>query len=492
MKIVQIYERLSYGDGVSNCILSISEILDELNYPNNIITFYGDKRIKNEHIIEKEFYNQIDIDADDIVMYHFSIGSQLNYIIENLSVKKILVYHNVTEPVFFRGINDELVKACLWGLYDASKTAGRYLKSIVLSEFSKSQLVEMGWKAEDILVMPLIRNDGERAAANQKIVDRYHSDGYVNVLFTGRMAPHKKIEDIIRIFSYYQKHFNNKSRLILTGETGFANYYEALIDYIQILETEDVIFSGHVSDEDLEAYYAVADIFLCMSEHEGFCIPLVEAMKREIPIIAFSAAAVPDTLGGSGILVNVKDEKEIACNMNRLIVDFDYKRKIIDSQNKRVNSLGLNNYIQELKGLIEETAQIKTYSYSFEKQDIFVSYNVKSSKPAYINDLKKLSEKKEQVIVYGIGKVGKNLVRECEEDGYELTKKIIICDNAFEKKEYHGIPVMKHEECVKKYPHALYIITVQNACVEIIANLIGSNIGKNNIKFLNCSARKLV
>lgn len=491
MSIIQIVSNLSYGDGVGNCVLSLAESLSELGFSNKIMAFYVDPRVKSEYIVNGNIYEP-EVGEDDIIIYHFSYGEPLNYIIENLLVKKILVYHNVTPPHFFRGINNDIMKACLWGIYDASKTAGKYLKCITLSEFSKNNLMEMGWKNEDIVVIPLFRNDDKRAVANKKIVDRYNSNGYVNVLFTGRMAPHKKIEDVIKIFSYYQKHFNIKSRLILTGKTGFPNYYNALVDYIQDLNVKNVIFSGHVSEEDLEAYYAVADIFLCMSEHEGFCIPLVEAMKRKIPIIAFSATAVPDTLGEAGILVNVKDEEEIAYSMNRLMTDLDYKMSVISSQSKRVDVLNNNNYTQELKDLFEEINQIKEYSYSFEKKEISVNYDIKNINIISLNDLKELSGDKEQVIFYGIGKIGKILVDECEKDGTELIKKIIICDNAFDEKEYHGIPVIRHEECVKKYPHALYIITVQNACVEIIADLISSNIGKEDIKFLNGSSKKLV
>ncbi len=490
MKIVQISPGLAYGDGVTNCVFSMAKMLDELGYSNNIIAFNVDRRISDNHLMEKNIYELKDLEENDIIMYHFSLGGVLNYSVENLPYKKILVYHNVTIPAFYRGIDYQAMQLCLWGICDASHTAGNYLKGIALSEFSKNNLIEMGWRAEDVSVLPLININDCEIEANRELVDKYN-DNYVNILFTGRIEPHKKIEDIIKVFCSYQKDFNTKSRLILVGGTAHKNYYQALQDYIQQLKVDNVIFTQHVSNEDLEAYYAVSDVFLCMSEHEGFCIPLVEAMKRKIPIVAYSAAAVPDTLGEAGILVNTKDERKIAGIIDRLISDLDYKEQIVRSQERRLNFLGLENYKSELKNLIEEVNQIEEYSYAFEGQKIVDLFSEKI-KPDYIYSVSQLQQNFEKVIIYGIGKVGKAFLIECKEYECNLLDKCIICDNTFSEKQYNDIDVLKHKECVTKYPEALYIITVQNAYVDIICDLIHDNIAKENIKFYNAFIQKIV
>lgn len=491
MKIVQILLGLSYGDGVSNCVLSIAKMLDVLGYSNSIITFRVDERIRNSHIIEGDIDKPIVLDKNDIVIYHFSIGHILNYIVENLPYKKILVYHNVTIPEFYRGIDYQAMQLCLWGVCDASNTAGNYLKGIALSEFSKGNLIEMGWKAEDVSVLPVININDPVIEANSELVDKYDDD-YVNILFTGRIAPHKKIENIIKVFCFYQKEYNPKSRLLLVGSnTAHKNYYQALEDYIQWLQVDNVFFAGHVSNKDLESYYTVSDVFLCMSEHEGFCIPLVEAMKRKIPVVAYSAAAVPDTLGEAGVLVKTKDKKKIAGIIDQLISDSDYREQTVLSQDRRLNFLGLENYQSELKDLIEEVNQIERYSYAFESKEIFASFLGKV-KPDYVYSLKQLQQNFEKVVIYGIGRSGKKFLRECREFESILLDKLIICDNKFMEHQYDHIDVLKHEECVAKYPEALYIITVQNAYVDIIADLLCYNIVKENIKVYNALEQKIV
>lgn len=502
MKIIQVTENLAYGDGSSNCILYISAILDELKYHNIIMAYRVDGIIKDEHVVKADIYQTIDADKDDIIIYHLCAGNPINYIMENLPLKKILVYQNVTTPDFFRGIDDEAFKTCLWGLYDASRTAGRYLRSIVMSEYNKRNLIEMGWKAEDISVLPLIKTSNLDIGINQEIVDRY-CDDYVNFLSVGRIVPNKKLEDVIRIFSYYQKHFNHRSRLILAGNIIYQNYYKALIEYTDFLKADHVIFTDRISNEDLEAYYAVSNIYLCMSEHEGFCMPLVEAMKREIPIIAYSSTAIPDTLGEAGVLADCKDEKKIAQYIVRLLRDEVYRNEIVSIQKKRSNALSLENYRSDLKKLIEEVRRIENYSYIYEPREISVCYMMKPEpklkpkpeirmEPQYLKELKKLSQDRESIVIYGIGKAGKKLLDECYKYERDLWRKIMICDNADEEEYYHQIPVMLHEECTKKYKKALYIVTVQNACVEIIANLIDSNIEKSDIKFYNFAANKIV
>lgn len=489
MKVVQVSIGLSYGDGISNCVLSIARMLDELGYSNSIITYSMDRRIKESRIIEGSIYDPIVLDDDDIIIYHLGAGNVLNYIVEHLPYKKILVYQNVTIPEFYRGIDYQAMQLCLWGICDARNTAGNYLKGIVLSDFSKKDLVEMGWKSKDISILPLININGAAIEANSKLINKYDDD-YVNILFTGRIEPHKKIEDIIKGFWRYQKEFNTKSRLFLVGRAARKKYYQALQAYIQQLNVDNVVFTGHVLNEDLEAYYAIADVFLCMSEHEGFCIPLVEAMKRKIPIVAYSAAAVPDTLGEAGVLVHTKDEREIAGIMDRLISDLDYKEEIVQSQNQRLNFLGLENYKSKLKDLIEEVAQIKEYSYAFESKETF-ALSLGEVKPDYIYSLKQLQKNFEKVIIYGIGRVGKKFLRESKEVGKNFLDKVIICDNMFPEHQYDHIDVLKHEQCVTKYPEALYIITVQNAYIDIIAELLSSNIAKENIRFYNVLAEKI-
>lgn len=115
-------------------------------------------------------------------------------------------------------------------------------------------------------------------------MEHYKDDGYTNFIFVGRVAPNKKQEDVIRAFYCYKKYCNPKSRLFIVGSyNGMERYYHRLRRYVGALELDNVVFTGHIPFAQILAYYHLADLFLCMSDHEGFCVPLVEAMYFNLP-----------------------------------------------------------------------------------------------------------------------------------------------------------------------------------------------------------------
>ena len=129
---------------------------------------------------------------------------------------------------------------------------------------------------------------------------KLYDDDYVNILFTGRVVPNKKQEDVIEAFYYYKRFIQPKSRLILVGSfAGIDKYHDQLEAYVNKLGLEDVIFTGQIKFDEILAYYQLADLFLCMSEHEGFCVPIVEAMYFNVPVIARDTSAIAWTLAGS-------------------------------------------------------------------------------------------------------------------------------------------------------------------------------------------------
>ena len=137
-------------------------------------------------------------------------------------------------------------------------------------------------------------------------------------------------------------------------------YHDRLVRYVQALELHDVIFTGHIKFPEILAYYRIADIFLCMSEHEGFCVPLVEAMFFEVPVIAYQSCAVPWTLGGSGIVTDSKNPAETALLINRILTDSDLKSRIIANQKERLQDFQYQKikalFAGQLRSFLQETA----------------------------------------------------------------------------------------------------------------------------------------
>lgn len=162
-----------------------------------------------------------------------------------------------------------------------------------------------------------------------------------NIVFVGRVSPNKKQEDIVKSFYYYNKYFNNNSRLFIVGNyEGMERYYKQLNDLVCTLNLEKYVkFTGHIRFEEILGYYSIADLFLCMSEHEGFCVPLVESMYFKVPIIAYDSSAISFTLDGSSILVKEKDYKYIAGMMDYILENDKLREQIVSKQLNRLEQL---------------------------------------------------------------------------------------------------------------------------------------------------------
>ena len=169
------------------------------------------------------------------------------------------------------------------------------------------------------------------------MVRRLFDDGRTNVVFVGRIIPNKKIDDLIRVFALYQRLFDRRSRLLLVGDTrGHEKYYDRLQELVRERHVEEVVFTGQVDDDDLRACYASADLFLCLSEHEGFCVPLLEAMAFGVPVIAYDAGAVRETLRGGGVLLREKEPTTVAGLMHHVIRDETLRAQVLKTQARAI------------------------------------------------------------------------------------------------------------------------------------------------------------
>jgi glycosyltransferase involved in cell wall biosynthesis len=168
-------------------------------------------------------------------------------------------------------------------------------------------------------------------------------DGTTNLLFVGRWVPNKRIEDLLRVFAFYHHKLNANSRLLVVGSSWLPNYNRELLGEIRRLGLSGkVLFPGGgrgVSDPDLVSYYRSADAFVIMSEHEGFCVPLVESMFFGVPIFAYAAGAVPETLGGSGVLVSRKVFPVIALAIEEVLENRVLRSAVVGKEKERLEDL---------------------------------------------------------------------------------------------------------------------------------------------------------
>lgn len=332
MKIYQVLVTLSYGDGVGNDTLAIDRILKEEGYDTQIFAENIDERISREFV--KHISDIPALSREDIVIYHLSTGCDLNEKIKQWDCKIIFRYHNVTPPHFFEEYDQTAFSLCSTGIQQVKSLKDTPYRCLVDSEFNKQDLTEYGYSCEIDVLPIIIPFEDYETKPSDDIIKKY-KDNWTNIIFVGRVAPNKKQEDIIKAFSYYKKNINTFSRLIIVGSYNKNDkYYKKLSAYVKMLNIDDVIFTGHTKFNEILGYYKIADLFLCMSEHEGFCIPLVEAMYFNVPIIAYDSAAVPNTMGGKGAIVDTKNSIFISLLIDKIIRDDSIKRHLIDEQSE--------------------------------------------------------------------------------------------------------------------------------------------------------------
>ena len=275
------------------------------------------------------------IRPDDIVLLHLSMGSPVNDAFRELRCRKAILYHNITPPHYFRGILNPVARDLQKGRDQMAALRDSASVVMAVSEFNAGELRAAGYR--DVKVLPLVldlaplRGEADRGALRQ------YSDGKINVLFVGRCVPNKKIEDALQAFYYFQKFVEPNSRFIHAGSyMGLGKYHALLLTVQRDLELENVEMPGPVHPSTLNALYRTAHLFLCPSEHEGFCIPLIESMVHDVPVLAYAAAAIPETLDGAGVLFHEKRYDQIGEMMGRLVRDQAFRMAVIRGQRERL------------------------------------------------------------------------------------------------------------------------------------------------------------
>lgn len=352
MRIIQLLPTISYGDAVGNDALAIQDILWRMGFKTRIYAENIDPRLPKG--TAESFAQFPELQDDDVIIYHGSTGTDLNFRFPELGGRKVMIYHNVTPPEFFHPYSSGAESLTAYGLQGMRHLADKLDYCIADSEFNKKDLLRMGYTCPIDVCPILIPFSDYEKEPSREIMRTYGDGGYVNWLFVGRIAPNKKQEDIIRAFYFYHKFFDPRSRLILAGSwDGMERYYDRLCDYTERLGlTQHVFFTGHVKFDEILAYYQIADVFVCMSEHEGFCVPLLEAMHFDVPIVAYAGAAVPGTLGGSGVLLDSKAPDRIAATVHEILNDDSLKEAILEKQRERLRLYQHKPVSQILEGLL--------------------------------------------------------------------------------------------------------------------------------------------
>jgi glycosyltransferase involved in cell wall biosynthesis len=366
-RVHQVLATLGYGDAIGHEVLGIQRVLQAAGYDSEVFVETADRRLEQ---LTTDYRDMVGaIAPEDVVIHHFSIGSRASRTAYALPGRMALVYHNITPPEYFLGVHKDLVKLCFRGRRELTAYVGRCELALGDSEYNRQELATLGFVRTGVL--PVIPDFTHLDVPPNTMTAERFDDGWTNVIFVGRVIPNKKFEDVIRAFHVYRTKHNPRSRLLLVGAySGFERYLAMLNGLVARLATPDVHFLGHVSNEELTALYDVADLFLCASEHEGFCVPLIEAFYKQLPVLAYAATAVPATMDGGGVLYDVKDPVEIARLMAAILDDGALEEAIVDAQDAalarlRARDFGgtLLRFVDQLRSSPPRPAPAVTYDF---------------------------------------------------------------------------------------------------------------------------------
>ena len=338
------------GDAIGDSARRIRDMLRAAGHESDIYAITRDDDLREE----VRPFSDPSARTGQITIFHFALPSPMTGAFATLPGARVLQYHNVTPAAFFAPYDAGMFRLAALGRAELRSLVGQVDLALGDSDFNRRELEAMGFAPTG--VMPIAVNT-ERItdAPRRPALERILGDGLVNILFVGRIAPNKKIEDHIRLAEVYKRYVDSWYRFIFVGRYDGIPRYAAMVRAL-ILEyrmlPERFVFTGAVPDEDLAAYYRWADAYVSLSEHEGFCVPLVECMAAGVPVLAYAAGAVPETLGGAGVLFAPKDLEFAAEALGTLIYDRPVRDGVIEGQRRRLRDFAPGRIETQLRALL--------------------------------------------------------------------------------------------------------------------------------------------
>jgi len=356
VEIHQFLVGFSFGDAITNYALEFRRVISEMGFTSYVYAERVDRFMSKLRSNKVRRYTEHFSLAPrkSIVMLHFSIGSKVNEYVKFLHAKKVLIYHNITPASFFNGFGEHIVRQLENGRRELISYADVPDVSIGVSEYNCRELRRYGFKNVKMLYPPAFYLSRFSRALDKGILSRYR-DGKINILFVGRVVPNKRVEDLIKTLYVCKTKLGIDARLIVVGSYEvWDRYYSFLMNLVRNLNLEgNVVFTDKVKNHELVSYYKVADVFLSMSEHEGFCVPLVEAMMFSVPVVAYTGAAVPYTVGDAGLLFYEKDFYMVAETVCEVAHSTPLRRALIEAGRERVKQFSKNKWDEDAKRTVE-------------------------------------------------------------------------------------------------------------------------------------------
>ena len=349
-RIAILSPSLTTADAVSNDVMGEFDVLTSAGH--EVRLFCETHSLNHPQLFDVSQVGKFLKNANDIIIYHHSRGwSPGLELIRGLRCRRVIRYHNITPAEFFERFNPTDHEICVMGRKELIELAAASCDLFLsASAFSMRELIAVGADVSRSFVVPPFHHIDRlsKITADQTTLQKY-SGSTANILSVGRVVPHKGFHQLIAVFARYYYDYNRNSRLLIVGKGG-----EGLSDYSKLLHRavhklglgNAVVFMGGVSDEVLKACYLVAGAYATASEHEGFCVPLVEAMSMKLPITAYASTAIPETLGDAGIAWRDRDPVLMAESIDLFVRDAAVRNALGRRGRQRYEAMFTNEKIE--------------------------------------------------------------------------------------------------------------------------------------------------
>lgn len=350
--IYQVMNTLVLGDGVSSIVLDYDKMFKSYGQATQIIGNYASESL--EHLSKQ--IHEIQFTAADTIIYHYCGHCEwAEYINSIEGPKKIVFFHNITTPHFFKEGSNEYLSV-VYGFQQAPLLSN-FDYYVALSDYSFKILEQLIPKKLNGLTIPNLVDKQiiESKPFNEVLLSQLKSKHPFHIIFVGRLVPHKKQTDILRLLNQFKTSYNDNFHLSIIGG-GMESYIAEINQLIKKYNlTKNVTVTGKISDVDLYAYYRSASVFVSMSEHEGFGIPLAESMVFQLPVLAYGITAIPETVGDNGCIFYEKDYAAISTILLKLQKDNKFREDVLIKQNNQLKKYTKSNIDEVVKKMFDET-----------------------------------------------------------------------------------------------------------------------------------------
>jgi len=336
--IHQVLAAASPGDAITNAALEYRDVLRRVG-PSEIFARHIAPSSADE-VLPLSDYRACG--SQGVLVYHASIGEPMvAAFLRSRHEPIVLVYHNITPAKYFEDLDETFAELLVLGRDELEFIRPRVARAITDSHFNASELEAIGY--EDVRVIAPVVDPSRLVRTSPYALTTKHLDQSFPdpiLLFVGQLLPHKRPDLLVEAMHVAATYLGLRASLLLVGPNRFARYADAISAQLHELNLPQVHIAGLVDDATLAAMFRRAAAFITVSEHEGFCVPLLEAMAFDVPVIARSCAAIPETVGDGGLLLpHWAGPELIAEAIVRVIEDTALHADLVDRGRRRLGEL---------------------------------------------------------------------------------------------------------------------------------------------------------